>query len=194
MSTNPCAASPSDTLTFARIFAGSDTLPASWIWFPFRTHLMVADAVTKSLPGPVLKLNRHVMLGHMLAYARVPYVFLRSAASFRHCPSMIGSFTPPISSRVHYFQVDTPPSKYGEWLVARIIRITWIHIFYYIWKKKYGSSSDRHFLCRFLFLLSHMHLAYDEDLFPPCLYAILTYKQRREEIFALSILWADWRL
>jgi hypothetical protein len=45
---------------------------------------MVADAVTKSLPGPVLKLNRHVMLGHMLAYARVPYAILRSAASLRH--------------------------------------------------------------------------------------------------------------
>jgi hypothetical protein len=31
---------------------------------PLRTHLMVADALTKSLPGPVLTQHREVMLGH----------------------------------------------------------------------------------------------------------------------------------
>ena len=36
------------------------------------------------------------------------------------------------------------------------------------------------------FFLSHMLLASSEDLFPPCLYAFLAYKQRREEVFALA--------
>lgn len=31
----------------------------------FLTHLMVADALTKSFPGPALQLRRHVRLGHM---------------------------------------------------------------------------------------------------------------------------------
>ncbi len=33
-------------------------------FIPLRTHLMVADALTKSLPGPVLKQYREVMFGH----------------------------------------------------------------------------------------------------------------------------------
>ena len=38
---------------------------------PLRTHLMVADALTKSLPGPVLKQHREVMLGHTPFFARL---------------------------------------------------------------------------------------------------------------------------
>jgi hypothetical protein len=35
---------------------------------PLRTHLMVPDALTKSLPGPALKLHLYVMLGNMPFY------------------------------------------------------------------------------------------------------------------------------
>ena len=38
---------------------------------PLRTHLMVADAPTKSLPGPVLTQHREVMLGHIPFSARL---------------------------------------------------------------------------------------------------------------------------
>jgi hypothetical protein len=38
---------------------------------PLQTHLMVADALTKSLPGPVLTQHREVMLGHTPFYARL---------------------------------------------------------------------------------------------------------------------------
>jgi hypothetical protein len=38
---------------------------------PLRTHLMVADALTKSLPGPVLTQHREFMLGHTPFYARL---------------------------------------------------------------------------------------------------------------------------
>jgi hypothetical protein len=38
---------------------------------PLRTHLMVADALTKSLPGPVLTQHREVMLGHTPFFARL---------------------------------------------------------------------------------------------------------------------------
>ena len=38
---------------------------------PLRTHLMVADALTKSLPGPVLTQHREVMLGHAPFFTRL---------------------------------------------------------------------------------------------------------------------------
>jgi hypothetical protein len=38
---------------------------------PLRTHLMVADALTKSLPGPALSQHREVMLAHAPFYARI---------------------------------------------------------------------------------------------------------------------------
>ena len=38
---------------------------------PLRTHLMVADALTKSLPDPVLAKHREVMMGHTPFYARL---------------------------------------------------------------------------------------------------------------------------
>ena len=38
---------------------------------PLRTHLMVADALTKSLPGPALTKHREVMMGHVPFYARI---------------------------------------------------------------------------------------------------------------------------
>ncbi len=38
---------------------------------PLRTHLMVADTLTKSLPDPVLIQHREVMLGHTPFYARL---------------------------------------------------------------------------------------------------------------------------
>ena len=38
---------------------------------PLRTHLMVADALTKSLPGPALSKHRDVMMGHMPFFARL---------------------------------------------------------------------------------------------------------------------------
>jgi hypothetical protein len=38
---------------------------------PLRTHLMAADALTKSLPGPVLTQRREVMLCHTPFYARL---------------------------------------------------------------------------------------------------------------------------
>ena len=62
----PCAANPPDTLKFAYNFSRSSTMPASEAvkLIPLWTHLMVADALTKSLPGPALKLHRDVMLDH----------------------------------------------------------------------------------------------------------------------------------
>jgi hypothetical protein len=42
---------------------------------PLRTHLMVADTLTKSLPDPALSQHREVMLGH------APFVFTRSFLS-----------------------------------------------------------------------------------------------------------------
>eukprot|EP00001_Collodictyon_triciliatum_P054709 09753_4 len=36
---------------------------------PLRTHLMVADTRSKSLPDPVLTQRREVMLGHTPFYA-----------------------------------------------------------------------------------------------------------------------------
>jgi hypothetical protein len=38
---------------------------------PLRTHLMVADALTKSLPGPALSKHRDIMMGHMPFFARL---------------------------------------------------------------------------------------------------------------------------
>jgi hypothetical protein len=38
---------------------------------PLRTHLMVTDALTKSLPGPVLAKHREVMMGNTPFYARL---------------------------------------------------------------------------------------------------------------------------
>jgi hypothetical protein len=38
---------------------------------PLRTHLMVADALTNGLPGPVLTQHREVMLGHTPFFARL---------------------------------------------------------------------------------------------------------------------------
>jgi hypothetical protein len=38
---------------------------------PLRTHLMVADVLTKSLPGPVLTQHRAIMLGHTPFFARL---------------------------------------------------------------------------------------------------------------------------
>jgi hypothetical protein len=38
---------------------------------PLRTHLMVADVITKNLPGPVLTQHREVMLGHPPFFARL---------------------------------------------------------------------------------------------------------------------------
>ena len=38
---------------------------------PLRTHLMVVDALTKSLPGPALSKHRDIMMGHMPFFARL---------------------------------------------------------------------------------------------------------------------------
>ena len=38
---------------------------------PHRTHLMDADALTKSLPGPALSKHRDIMMGHMPFLARL---------------------------------------------------------------------------------------------------------------------------
>ena len=38
---------------------------------PLRTHLMVADALSKSLPVPALAQHREVMLDHTPFYARL---------------------------------------------------------------------------------------------------------------------------
>ncbi len=38
---------------------------------PLRTHFMVADTLTKSLPGPVLTKNREVLLGHTPFFPRL---------------------------------------------------------------------------------------------------------------------------
>ena len=46
---------------------------------PLRTHLMVADALTKSLLGPALTQHREVMLGHTPFFARLlhyPFMFI----------------------------------------------------------------------------------------------------------------------
>ncbi len=38
---------------------------------PLRTHIIVADALTKSLPGPALSKHRDIMRGHVLFLARL---------------------------------------------------------------------------------------------------------------------------
>ena len=38
---------------------------------PLRTYLMVADALTKSLPGSTLSKHRDIMMGHMPFFARL---------------------------------------------------------------------------------------------------------------------------
>ncbi len=42
---------------------------------PLRNHLMVSDALTKSLPGPALTQHREVMLGHTPFYAPLLHQF-----------------------------------------------------------------------------------------------------------------------
>ena len=69
--------------------------------------------------------------------------------------------------------------------MARITRITRINIFYLSPKKISEVVATGIFYAVSSFFLSHMLLAWREDLFPPCLNAILAYTQRREEIFAL---------
>ena len=51
---------------------------------PLRTHLMVADALTKSLPGPALSKHRDVMMGHMpfLLASFITALSLSTLASF----------------------------------------------------------------------------------------------------------------
>jgi hypothetical protein len=52
------------TVTFAFIFDRELHAAGVMKLIPLRTPLMVADALTKSLPGPVLTQHREVMLGH----------------------------------------------------------------------------------------------------------------------------------
>jgi hypothetical protein len=59
------------TLTSAFIFAASFHAAGVMRLIPLRTHLMVADALTKSLPGPALTQHREVILDHTPFYARL---------------------------------------------------------------------------------------------------------------------------
>jgi hypothetical protein len=71
MSTNPVRRKSSRHIDirvhFCREFYAAGVMKL----IPLRTHLMVADALTKSLPGPVLTQHREVMLGHAPFFARL---------------------------------------------------------------------------------------------------------------------------
>jgi len=77
MSENPVRRNFSRHIDILRYFV-RDMVAAGVIKLvPLRTHLMVADALTKSLPSPAHIKHREIMLGH------VPFSF--AARTLRRC-------------------------------------------------------------------------------------------------------------
>jgi hypothetical protein len=77
MSTNPVRRKSSHHIDIRVHFSRELYAAGVMRLIPLRTHLMVADALIKSLPGPVLTQHREVMLGHTPSFARLlHYLFL----------------------------------------------------------------------------------------------------------------------
>ena len=74
MSTNPVHRKSSRHIDIRVHFCREFYVPGVMrlqVSIPLRTHLMVADALTKSLPDPVLTQHREVMVDHTLFFARL---------------------------------------------------------------------------------------------------------------------------
>jgi Reverse transcriptase (RNA-dependent DNA polymerase) len=71
MSTNPVRRKSSRHIDMRVHYCRELYLTGVMKLIPLRTHLMVADALTKSLPGPALSKHRDVMMGHMPFFARL---------------------------------------------------------------------------------------------------------------------------
>jgi hypothetical protein len=71
MSTNPVRRKSSRHVDIRVHFCRELYVAGVMKLIPLRTHLMVADVLTKSLPGPVLMQHREVMLGHTHFFARL---------------------------------------------------------------------------------------------------------------------------
>jgi hypothetical protein len=71
MSTNPVRRKSSRHIDIHVHFCRELYVAGFMKLIPLRTHLMVADALTKHLPGPVLTQHREVMLGHTPFFARL---------------------------------------------------------------------------------------------------------------------------
>ena len=71
MSKNPVRRKFSRHMDIRRYFVRELVLAWMVKIFPLRTHKMVADALTKSLPAPAFIAHREVMLGHVPFVARL---------------------------------------------------------------------------------------------------------------------------
>jgi hypothetical protein len=74
MSTNPVHRKSSRHIDIRVHFCREFYVPGVMrlqVSIPLRTHLMVADALTKSLPGLVLTQHREVILDHTPFYTRL---------------------------------------------------------------------------------------------------------------------------
>jgi hypothetical protein len=71
MSTNPVRRKSSRHIDIRVHFCRELYTAGVMLLIPLRTHLMVADALTKSLPGPAITQHCEVMLGHAPFYARI---------------------------------------------------------------------------------------------------------------------------
>ncbi len=71
MSTNPVCRKSSRHTDISVHFCRELYVAVVMKLIPLRTHLMVVDTLTKSLPGPVLTQYREVMLGHTPFFARL---------------------------------------------------------------------------------------------------------------------------
>ena len=71
MSTNPVRRKSSRHIDIRDHFCREFYATGVMQLIPLRTHLMVADALTKILPGPVLTQHSEVMVDHTLFFARL---------------------------------------------------------------------------------------------------------------------------
>jgi hypothetical protein len=71
MSTNPVRRKSSRHIDICVHFCRELYVVGVMKRIPLRTHLMVADALTKSLPGPVLTQYREVVFGHTPLFDRL---------------------------------------------------------------------------------------------------------------------------
>jgi hypothetical protein len=71
MSTNPVRRKSSRHIDIRVHFCHELYVPGVMKLIPLRTHLMVADTLTNSLPGPVLTQHREDVLGHTPFFARL---------------------------------------------------------------------------------------------------------------------------
>jgi hypothetical protein len=71
MSTNPVRRKSSRHIDIHVHFCREHYAAGVMKLIPLRTHLIVTDALTKSLPGPVVTQHREVMVGHTPFFARL---------------------------------------------------------------------------------------------------------------------------